>query len=179
MLIESYELEIDVADHSAQVFEYEAVARLPVDIKEVLPYLNAVLKNGTYFADGPAFSWRLDDHKVGFWPDRIAADHLESREQAKEVVDKLVAIVNDVWERRGEIEPDTSTYENLQPLELYRLLPKTNCKVCGEASCFNFALKLAAGMIELQLCSPLFEDTKHSSQHKQLEELLSKKRPLL
>ncbi len=179
MLIESYRLDIQVADHSAQVFEYEAIAYLDVDIKEVLPYLNATLKNGTYFAEGPAFSWRLDNHKVGFWPNRIAADNLNSREQAKEVIDQLVTIVNNVWERREEIEPDTVMYENLQPLELYRLLPKTNCKVCGEASCFNFALKLAAGMIKLKQCPVLLEDTKYSDQRKRLEELVSKKRPLL
>ncbi|MGB9617622.1 MAG: (Fe-S)-binding protein [Desulfomonilaceae bacterium] len=179
MLIESYHLQIDVADHSADVFEYEAIAHLPVDIREVLPYLNAVFKNGTYFSDGPVFSWRLDDHKVGFWHDRIAADHLESREQAKEVIDRLVDIVNDVWERRAEIEPDSVTHENLQPLELYRLLPKTNCKACGESSCFNFALKLAAGVIELRQCEPLSAEPGYRDQLAQLERLIALKRPLL
>jgi len=179
MLIESFRLDIEVADHSAQVFEYEATARLQVDIREVLPYLNATLKNGSYFADGPVFSWRLDDHKVGFWYDRIAVDHLGSREQAKQVIDQLIDIVNDVWERRGEIKPDTVMYENLQPLELYRLLPKTNCKACGEASCFNFALKLAAAMIELRQCGPLLSDAEYSVQLQQLEYLMASKRPLL
>jgi ArsR family metal-binding transcriptional regulator len=179
MLIESYDLQIDVADHSADVFEYEAIAHLPVDIKEVLPYLNAVFKNGTYFSDGPVFSWRLDDHKVGVWHDRIAADHLESREQAKQVIDRLVGIVNDVWERRAEIEPDSVTHENLQPLELYRLLPKTNCKVCGQSSCFNFALKLAAGLLELRQCEPLFGESRYRDQLAQLEQLMALKRPLL
>lgn len=179
MLIESYNLEIEVADHSAEVFEYEAIAHLPVDIREALPYLNATFKNGTYFTDGPVFSWRLDDHKVGFWHDRIAADHLDTREQAKEVIDHLVKLVNDVWARRSEIEPDTVTHENLQPLELYRLLPKTNCKVCGENTCFNFALKLAAGMVELQQCDAVFGETKYGDQLKRLESLIVLKRPLL
>ncbi len=179
MLIESYTLHIDVADHSAHVFEYEAIAHLQVDIRQVLPYLNATLKNGTYFPDAPVFSWRLDDHKVAFWHDRIAADHLDSREQAKEVIDKLVAIVNDVWERRSEITPDASTHDNLQPLELYRLLPKTNCKTCGEASCFNFALKLAAGMIELTQCTPLYQDEKFKAHLERLERLIASKRTLL
>lgn len=179
MLIESYKLDIEVADHSSEVFEYEAIAHLPIDIREVLPYLNAILKNGTYFTDGPVFSWRLDDHKVGFWHDRIAADHLESREQSKEVMDRLVAIVNDVWEKRSGIEPDSRTHENLQPLDLYRLLPKTNCKICGENTCFNFALKLAAGMVELSQCGPLFDDCAHESRLTQLQLLLITKRPLL
>jgi len=179
MLIESYDLQIEMADHSAEVFEYEAIAHLTVDIRKVLPYLNATFKNGTYFSDGPVFSWRLDDHKIGFWHDRIAADHLETREQAKEVIDHLVELVNDVWARRSEIEPDTITHENLQPLELFRLLPKTNCKTCGENTCFNFALKLAAGMVELRQCSPIFLETQYDNQLKQLGSMLIIKRPLL
>ncbi len=80
---------------------------------------------------------------------------------------------------RAEIEPDYVTHENLQPLELYRLLPKTNCKACGESSCFNFALKLAAGVIELRQCEPLSAEPGYRDQLVQLERLIALKRPLL
>jgi len=179
MLIETYELVIEVSNHSVEEFEYEAIAHLSTNISPALPYLNATQRSGIYFPDVPAFSWRLDTHKVGFWPDRIAADHLESREQAKEVIDRLVKLVNDTWEKRGELIPDTHTHENLQPLELFRLLPRTNCKECGEASCFNFALKLAAGQVELPSCKPLFREQEYTEQRAQLGSLLATKRPLL
>ncbi|MFC1836173.1 (Fe-S)-binding protein [Thermodesulfobacteriota bacterium] len=179
MLIESYDLEIEVSTHSVEEFEYEAIAHMKVDIAQVLPYLNATLRSGTYFEDAPAFSWRKGDHKIGFWSDRIAADHLESREQAKEVIDELVKMVNETWEKRSEIEPDTTPRENLQPLELFRLLPKTNCKECGESSCFNFALKLAAGQLELKKCAPIFAEEQYEEQRAQLVSLLETKRPLL
>jgi ArsR family metal-binding transcriptional regulator len=179
MLIETYDLHIEVSKHSAEEFEYEAIAHLSVDIAPALPYLNATLRNGEYFADAPAFSWRQDHHKIAFWRDRIAVEHLNSREQAKEMIETLVRLVNDVWERRGEIEPDTTTRENLQPLELFRLLPRTNCKVCGENTCFNFALKLAAGQLELKSCEPLFAEDQYREQREQLETLIKTKRTLL
>jgi ArsR family metal-binding transcriptional regulator len=179
MLIETYDLEIEVSKHSAEEFEYEAIARLPVDIAPVLPYLNATLKSGFYLPDGPAFSWRKDDHKIGIWPDRIGIDHLETREQASEKMVELVKLINDVWEKRAEIEPDNTMHENLQPLELFRLLPKTNCKECGESSCFNFALKLAAGQTELEKCKPLYAEDQYKDQRTELESLVATKRPLL
>ena len=179
MLIETYNLEIEVSTHSADDFEYEAIARLPVDIRQVLPYLNAKLRSGTYLPDVPAFSWRKDEHKIAFWPDRIAVDHLESREKAQVLVEELVKLVNDIWDERGQIEPESTSRENLQPLELYRLLPRTNCKTCGEASCFNFALKLAAGQIQLEKCEPLFMEVEDREQRTQIESLLAAKRPLL
>lgn len=179
MLIESYNLEIEVADHSDQVFEYEAIAQLDVDISQVMPYLNAELKSGTYYQDGPAFSWRKGSHKIGFWSKKIAADHLESREQAQAIIEELVDLVNSVWERRHEIEPDTTTHEKRQPLELFKLMPKTNCKICGENTCYNFSIKLASGLVESEKCRPMYDEDKYSDQLARLEILLTTKRPLL
>lgn len=179
MLIESYNLSIEASRHSADEFEFEAIAYLPVDIAPVLAYLNATLKNGTYLADGPVFSWRQGAHKIAFWPDRIAVDHLESREEGLEIIEKLVRMVNEVWEKRGAIEPDTSTRENLQPLEIFRLLPRTNCKECDESSCFAFALKLAAGQVDAGKCRPLYANGGYQERRAQLEALLETKRTLL
>jgi ArsR family metal-binding transcriptional regulator len=177
MLIESYELEIAISTHDPEEFEYEAIAHLAVDIREVLPYMNAILSRGIYSPGRQTLALRREDHNIGFWPDRIAADGLESREQAQEVVDSLVDLVNQTWERRDEIEPDATLHERRQPLELFHLLPKTNCKQCGEETCFAFALKLAAGQAELEGCTPLYEDQAHHGQRVQLEDLLANKWP--
>ena len=179
MLIASYELEVETSTHSMDEFEYEAIARLSVDISPALPYLNATLSRGVYLPDSPVLSWRQEGHNIGFWPDRIAVDHLESREQVEEVVEGLVKLVNGIWDKRDEIEPDTTTHERLQPLELHGLLPRTNCKVCGESTCFSFALKLAAGQVQLEQCTPLYEDADFSEQRGRLESLLATKWPTL
>ncbi len=155
-LIETYDVEIQVSTHSAEHFEYEATAHLRVDIGPVLPYLNATLTRSIYLPDVPALSWRQAGRNIGFWPHRIAVDNLESKEQAHTVLADLVAQVNRTWEMRGQIEPDHTTRRPLQPLEVYRHLPQTNCKQCGEETCYNFALKLAAGQVRLEQCVPLY-----------------------
>ena len=40
----------------------------------------------------------------------------------------------------------------LTGIEIFKLLPKTNCKECGEPTCLAFAMKLAAGKAELNTC---------------------------
>jgi len=40
----------------------------------------------------------------------------------------------------------------LSGLEIFKLLPKTNCKECGFPTCLAFAMKLAAGGVELDKC---------------------------
>ena len=175
MLIESYNLEVETSTHSVEEFEYEAIAHLDVDLTPVLPYLNATLSRGTYLQDGPVLSWRHEGHNIGFWPDRIAVDHLESREEVEEEVKYLVKMVNEVWEKRDQIEPNTTTREHLQPLVLLRSLPRTNCKACGESTCFNFALKLAVEQVQLAQCAPLYDDPAHGELRDQLESMLAGK----
>jgi len=48
----------------------------------------------------------------------------------------------------------------LTGIEIFKLLPKTNCKECGEPTCLAFAMKLAAGKAELSACPYVSEETK-------------------
>jgi acetyl-CoA decarbonylase/synthase complex subunit gamma len=48
----------------------------------------------------------------------------------------------------------------LTGIEIFKLLPKTNCKECGEPTCLAFAMKLAAGRAELVLCPYISEEGK-------------------
>jgi len=48
----------------------------------------------------------------------------------------------------------------LTGLEIYKLLPQTNCKDCGFPTCLAFAMKLAAKQAELKACPHVAEASK-------------------
>ena len=48
----------------------------------------------------------------------------------------------------------------LTGIQIYKLLPKTNCKECGEPTCLAFAMKLAAGKAELAKCPYVSDEAK-------------------
>ncbi len=48
----------------------------------------------------------------------------------------------------------------LTGLQIYKLLPKTNCKECGFPTCLAFAMKLAAKQAELSACPYVSEEAK-------------------
>jgi acetyl-CoA decarbonylase/synthase complex subunit gamma len=50
----------------------------------------------------------------------------------------------------------------LSGLEIYKLLPKTNCKACGFPTCLAFAMKLAQQGIELSACPHVSEQAKQA-----------------
>ena len=45
----------------------------------------------------------------------------------------------------------------LNPMELYNLLPKTNCRMCEPKTCMAFATQLALGNVQPDDCPPLLE----------------------
>ncbi len=47
----------------------------------------------------------------------------------------------------------------LSGIQIYKLLPQTNCKDCGFPTCLAFAMKLAAKQAELELCPHVSEES--------------------
>jgi acetyl-CoA decarbonylase/synthase complex subunit gamma len=48
----------------------------------------------------------------------------------------------------------------LSGIQIYKLLPQTNCKQCSFPTCLAFAMKLAAKQVELAACPYVTEESK-------------------
>lgn len=48
----------------------------------------------------------------------------------------------------------------LSGIQIYKLLPRTNCRDCGFPTCLAFSMKLAAKQVELSLCPHVSEESK-------------------
>ena len=178
MLIEDYDLEVRSVPCEPGSEEFAAIVRLNVDISPVLPYLNRTLRGAMYIAQAPSLAWKKGGRKIAFWPYKIAIGHLEDRTQAQKVAQGLVDLVNRTWERREEIEPDYEMHRRPGPMEVYKLLPQTNCKACGQPTCFIFATKWVVGHVILEDC-PLLRESQYAEQLAQLAELLAVDMPAI
>ena len=47
--------------------------------------------------------------------------------------------------------------KELSPIDIYKLLPKTNCKECGQENCMAFATKIVNREVTIDQCPPLFK----------------------
>jgi acetyl-CoA decarbonylase/synthase complex subunit gamma len=60
----------------------------------------------------------------------------------------------------------------LSPIDVYMLLPRTNCKECGEPNCLAFAAKLVNREVSLEKC-PLILKKEHEKAYSKLQETLA------
>lgn len=157
MLIEHYDLEVLTPPCEPGAERYSAIARLTTDISPAFPYLNATLRGAVYNPAANALTWKKAGHSLAFHAYQIATSDVEDRDAAVREIDGLIKLVNRTWEQRAEITPDYQTHQRPTPMAVYKLLPQTNCKQCGEPTCFTFALKLAASQKQITDCPPLSE----------------------
>ena len=61
--------------------------------------------------------------------------------------------------------------KELSPIDIYKLLPKTNCKECGEENCMAFATKIVNREAQLDQCLPLLKE-QNSKAYNELKEML-------
>ncbi len=66
--------------------------------------------------------------------------------------------INNIWENHANLEPSYDTWKRPKVLEVFKLLPRTNCKECGVPTCMAFADGLSKGNKRPEECSPLLED---------------------
>lgn len=168
MLLSSYTLDIFSPPCEPGAERWSAKAALDDDIGDALPYLNVTLKGAIYNHAARALTWRMGGHAIAIRPREIAVSNLRDREGAATEIKRVADLVNQTWERRAEITPSIEMRQRLKPMDVYKLLPATNCKACGQPTCFTFALKVTAGEVELEQCAPLLTETFRDKREKLL-----------
>jgi acetyl-CoA decarbonylase/synthase complex subunit gamma len=71
----------------------------------------------------------------------------------------------------GMSEKKKAGLKELSPIDVYKLLPKTNCKKCGQDNCMAFATKIVNREVNIDQCPPLLKKENEKA-YSQLKELL-------
>ena len=171
--IATYRLEVTSPPCEPGAERYSAFAHLTRDISKLMPYVNAVWAGAIYDQDGKSLVATRLGKRVALHANEIAVGSFRERQEAERTVAQVVAELNAIWRRRAEITPRYDMRQRPNPLSLYRLLPHTNCKACGEPTCFVFASKLAAGQVDLEACLPL-QSEEYAEKLKELQTMLAK-----
>ena len=76
---------------------------------------------------------------------KIAINALKDEKEAKKIVEWLKREINDSWENRNQISPSFQGASRPRLIDILKLLPKTNCRRCGEPTCMVFAALVMEG----------------------------------
>jgi len=160
MLLEGYRKEVVRPECRPEAQSVQCIAHLDQDITEVIPYLNAVLGGFQYLKDPPSVSFKVHGKLIAVHPRMICVNALEDEAQGDKIIEWIKAEINDAWERRDEIEPRFESAPKPKVIDILKLLPRTNCRECGQPTCMVFATQVAEGGRGPEDCPPLSSEIK-------------------
>lgn len=145
------------------------IARLNEDVGDVLPYLNAVLGGTHFLKDPPEVMFHHHGRIIKVGAREIAINALRDDQEADRILEWIKTEINLAWEKRGRITPCYTGKIKPKLIEILQLLPKTNCRKCGQPTCMAFAAQVMEGGRGAEQCPELSD-----GQHENLAAYLSK-----
>ena len=126
----------------------------------VLPLLNAILPNVvSYHPFTGVMTLRRRPGLITLYPDKVMITQVADVEEGLALLATMRDLLNRTWARRDEIQPRSEGRNVPRPLDIYELLPRTNCRACGEATCMAFAFGLLEEQHEPEECPALAAPT--------------------
>jgi ArsR family metal-binding transcriptional regulator len=144
-------------DSSKEVLH--AIATFQADISPSFPYVNAELGGWDYDQINQVLLLKLSDGKwITLHPQKIAIRGIKDIDEAHALLAWIKGQINDIYDRRDRIAPRYVSQAGLKVIEILKLTPMTNCKLCGYTTCMAYAAALREGEISPNDCPPLGEE---------------------
>ena len=141
-------------------------------LDDVIPYLATLPGVIAYNPKTLTITFRRQPGFLSLYPDKIYITQVKDTSTGLEVLDALKDAINATWEHHEELTAVTTARRAPRHLDIYTLLPQTNCKQCGEATCLAFAVLLIQQTRSLDECLPLQQDPAFSDRRATLEAML-------
>lgn len=141
-------------------------------LADVLPYLATLPGVIGFNPEAGVLTFRRQPGFITLYRDRVYITQVKDVEEGLELLEALRDAINTTWEHRSEMSPVHTRQRAARPLDIYNLLPQSNCKQCGEATCMAFAFALLMHKRVLTECQPLSNDSVLDERRAALEALI-------
>lgn len=141
-------------------------------LEDVLSYLASLPGVISYNPRAGAVTFRRPSGFLTIYPDRIFITQVKDAEEGLQILEALKDAINATWEGRAELVAASAARRAPRPLDVWTLLPKTNCKKCGEDTCMAFACNLLLGHRLLEECEPVYTEAVYAERRTTLEAVL-------
>ena len=141
-----------IADSS----KFRVIANMTPPLGGVLKILEPIFPRGNYSdIKDSLIVKRGEIITTIFGSGKVSMRMVKNENEAREELENLRNTINEAI-LKGVV-PAPREKARVELMDIYKFLPQTNCGKCGEQGCYSFAIKLMAGQVTLEKCTPLKE----------------------
>lgn len=148
------------------------IGRPSCSLEEVMPYLATLPSVISYNPDQCTLTFRRQPGFLTLQRREVYITQVQDVKEGLDLLDALRDSINAVWEHRYELVAVTTPRRSPRPLDIWSLLPQTNCKQCGELTCMAFAVGLLQQNRALKECPVLAADPQFADRRVALDAML-------
>ena len=137
--------------------------KLDSDVSDLFPFINAKIEDAQLFDRPKHIQFIHDQAKCTLYPREVVAAAFKNESEARNFADSLMAFLNGLVQSKKAIIPEYKPHRNVSPVDIYKLLPQTNCRKCGFPTCIAFAACLGRGMATPDQCPDFIAPLYHRS----------------
>ena len=141
-------------------------------LQDVLPYLATLPGIIAWNPEALTLTFRRPHGFMTLCDDKVYITQVVDSAEGLELLDSLTEAVNAVWEQRAKLAAVTAPKRAPRHLDIWELLPRTNCGQCNEATCLAFAVAVLQQNRRLTECAPLQSDSFFADRKATLEAML-------
>ncbi len=127
-------------------------------LSEVIPYLATLPGVIAYNPAIGTLTFRRPRGFMTIFPEKITITQVNDANEGLELFEALKDAINATWEHRAELKPVESIQTAPRLLDIWKMLPCTNCRACGEATCMAFAANLLQSKRQPDECPIIASD---------------------
>lgn len=129
--------------------------KLDNDVSQLFPYVNAIIRDAKFYDKPECIEFILADFKCMLYPSEVITSPFTGEDQAIQFAQSLIDYLNDVYVKRNSLKPNFKKYKPVSVIDIYKILPQTNCQECGFSTCLSFAASLSKGETNHSQCPGL------------------------
>jgi DNA-binding CsgD family transcriptional regulator/ArsR family metal-binding transcriptional regulator len=131
---------------------WSAHFKLDNDASQLFPYINAHFHDAKYYDRPEHIEFDIETIRCTLYPKDVIAASFFDKDQALRFVKRFIDFLNNLYTKRDSLKPNYKRFRPVSVLDLYKLLPQTNCRECGFSTCLAFAGALRNGKTNPHQC---------------------------
>jgi ArsR family metal-binding transcriptional regulator len=141
-------------------------------LADVIPYLATLPGIIAWNPEALTLTFRRPHGFMTLYTDKVYITQVVDTAEGLALFAALKDAINAVWEKRAELMAVTTKKRAPRYLDIWELLPRTNCKQCGEVTCLAFAVAVVQQKRSLTECPSLQSDPSFADRKATLEAML-------
>jgi ArsR family metal-binding transcriptional regulator len=127
-------------------------------LANLIPIMARFIRGGAYNPAVPILAFEEEHRLLVFSSVSLVISRADDLLDFWIMLRCAIELICSAWDRRHCMAPDLEPRRGIGANEIFKRLPGTNCGICGDGSCMEFAVGIFTGRRRIEECRPLLEE---------------------